>query len=122
MGARVRGEELLAPVVVTCAVEDHEVRIGESASVRRAALIFMRIRVRIGDNALNSDLRATQLAGEAAPEVLTSDNMDRTRTGSAWRATRGARQQEKGQHKCESPNPNHYAKVLHKRLAQLFCV
>src|SRR3981081_82649 len=105
MGARVRGEELLAPVVVTCAVEDHEVRIGESASVRRAALIFMRIRVRIGENALNSGLPPTQQAGGAAPEVLTSDNMDRTRTGSAWRATRG-RKQEKAQHKCESPNPN----------------
>src|SRR4030081_1346395 len=118
MGARVRGEELLAPVVVTCAVEDHEVRIGESASVRRAALIFMRVRVRVGDNALNIDLRATQLAGEAAPEVLTSDHLDRTQTGRPWRATR-RRKHEKAQHKCESPNPNHCARVLHKRLAQL---
>ena len=90
VAARVGVEQLLAPVVVAGAVEDHKVSFGEGACVVGVALVLMGVGVRVGDDGLDINLGAAKLRRDAAPEVLAGDHVERARVGGRVVAASGA--------------------------------
>src|SRR5467141_3639689 len=75
-------QELLAPIVVAGAIQDDVVSGREGTRIGRAALVLVRVRARVGDDTRHRYMRAAQLGGDAAPEVLARDYLKRrARTG-----------------------------------------
>src|SRR5437660_11484005 len=74
---RVGRQELLAPIVVAGAIQDDVVSGREGTCIGRAALVLVRVRAWVGDDARHRYMRAAQLGGDAAPEVLARDYLER---------------------------------------------
>ena len=81
--------ELRHEGVVADAVLDGEPGPGKGSRIRGGRLVAARVGARIGDDALDADVRAADLAGDAAPEVLRRDDADDP-AAAARPAARGA--------------------------------
>ena len=114
----VRRKELGAPVVVARSVQDHVVGGGEGPGVPGAALILMRVGVGVGDDAGHRDVRATQLGGDAAPEVLPRHHLQGgSRGGGSWSPAAG--EPDGQQHRpCQEPADDSGGHVILSIIAQ----
>src|SRR5262249_29651898 len=70
-----RGEQPGDPRVVSDPVLDHEPRPGDGPAVGRGRLVAVRIGVGVGDEAHDVHVGASDLAGDAAPEVFRGDDL-----------------------------------------------
>ncbi len=96
---RVRVHQLRHPGVVAGSVDDHVLRLRDQASVRWRRLVSVRIGVGVDDDAGHLDVGATDLRGDAAPEVLRRDDLDLPSPARVARRVDTTRRQ--GQHEYE---------------------